>query len=150
MRLNIPSSAKAWTGLSLRLILSGLFFKAGWDKVIDPLTFARSIQGYQMLPDAGIPWIAWVLPWLEIWCALALWFPPLLRRPAWMWIEVMLIAFTVAKVSAVLRGLDISCGCTSSETPLTWINVIENLGWILLTTAGLILDRRVLTPERGI
>jgi uncharacterized membrane protein YphA (DoxX/SURF4 family) len=131
-----PKTKAAWLGLLATIAVSLLFLIAGWSKVIDPEAFARSIQGYQLLPDSVIPWMSWVLPWLEVWCALALWLSKPFRKAAWIWVLLMLVVFTVAKASAVLRGLDISCGCTGSDTPLTWKSVWENLGWIVVTLVG--------------
>lgn len=133
---------QTWLGWGVRVVISVLFLKAGWDKVADPGAFALSIQGYRMVPDGVTVVMTWVLPWLEIWCAVALWVTPLFRRSAWIWITLMLVAFTGAKTSAVLRGLDISCGCTSSETPLTWSGVVLNLLWLTLAVTGTALDRR--------
>lgn len=130
----------AWADRFIRLGITFLFLKAGWDKLIDPEAFASSIQGYQMVPLNITVLMTWFLPWLEVWSSLALWVNGALRKAAWLLIMLMLILFTIAKVSAVMRGLDISCGCTSSSTPLTWWSVAENTGWILLASLGIRLE----------
>ena len=141
MSIHMPKTLSAWAGWTAQVLLTVVFLRAGWVKVMTPAEFALSIQGYQMVPEGLIPWMTWVLPWLEIWCAVALWTVPTLRRSAWVWIVLMLVVFTLAKVSAVQRGLDISCGCTDSNTPLTWRSVAENTGWLLLALTGMFLDR---------
>jgi uncharacterized membrane protein YphA (DoxX/SURF4 family) len=133
----------AWIAWGCRVWISGLFLWAGWVKVLDPVAFARSIDGYQMIPLSMVGVMAWVLPWLEIWTAVALWVSPVFRKAACGWIFLMLVVFTVAKASAVLRGLDIECGCTGSETPLGWGSVVENVVYLVLTGVGLVFDRRV-------
>ena len=132
----------AWAAFAARIIMSGVFFWAGWVKIVDPVAFARSIEGYQMIPQHVVVLTAWVLPWLEIWSAVALWVAPGFRKAAWGWIFAMLLVFTAAKVIAVLRGLDIQCGCTYSGTPLTWKSVLENAFYLILTGFGGFMDRR--------
>jgi uncharacterized membrane protein YphA (DoxX/SURF4 family) len=120
-----------------RLLLAGLFLYSGVVKVLDPAAFAQAIAGYRLLPDAWIPGMAFILPWMEIWCAFAILLSPLLRPAAWIWTTLMLLVFTVAKISALQRGLDISCGCTTSNAPMTWSSVAENLFWLALCVPGL-------------
>ena len=132
----------AGVGLLARVLISGLFSWAGWIKIIDPVSFARSSDGYQMVPQDVVVLMAWVLPWLELWIAGALWTTPVFRKAAWCWALVLLVVFTIAKISAVLRGLDIECGCTGSGTPMTWSAVLENGFYIILTGFGVFWDRR--------
>lgn len=128
--------------LGIRLLVSGLFLYSGWVKLLDLEAFALAISGYQILPTRLVIPLAYFLPWLEIWCALALWIAPPFRRSAWLLITAMLLVFTVAKISVLNRGLDISCGCSGSDDPMTWKDVGSNLFWMVLSILGLIKDRR--------
>jgi hypothetical protein len=50
--------------------------------------------------------------------------------------SVMLIVFTVMVSSALLRGLDISCGCFSQDPQVSKIGyqkIVENCGLILMS-----------------
>jgi len=116
--------------------MAGLFLYSGAIKVLDPAFFAQSTANYRMLPPALITPMALFLPWLEIWSALALLTLPAPRRAGWIWITVMLIVFTIAKISALARGLDISCGCGTSEDPMTFRDVLENLILLALCRLG--------------
>ncbi|MDA3873047.1 MAG: DoxX family membrane protein [Kiritimatiellae bacterium] len=129
-------------GLLARIAVTMLFLYAGWTKVVDVEGFARAIEGYGMLPVIWIPPLAYFLPWLEIWCAVALWITPPFRTSAWWLFVGMMLVFTIAKASAMSRGLDISCGCTGSEDPMSWLDVGINLIWLGVSFAGLILDKR--------
>jgi uncharacterized membrane protein YphA (DoxX/SURF4 family) len=129
-------------GLLCRLLIAGLFFYSGWIKLVDIETFAQSIAGYQLAPGSLVIPTAYFLPWFEIWCALALWVTPPFRRSAWILITAMLVVFTVAKISALQRGLDISCGCTGSDDPMTWMDVGSNLVWLILSITGWRWDKR--------
>jgi uncharacterized membrane protein YphA (DoxX/SURF4 family) len=128
--------------VATRLLVSGLFLYSGWIKVLDVETFAQSIAGYQLAPEAWILPTAYVLPWLEIWCAVALWVTPPFRKSAWILLTAMLVVFTLAKISALQRGLDISCGCTGSDDPMTWLDVGSNLVWLVVSSVGLVIDKR--------
>lgn len=126
----------------IRLALSGLFLYSGWIKMIDPESFARSVAGYDVLNTGLIPAVTFIIPWLEFWCGVSLLAVSLLRKSASWILLLLLVGFTVLKVSAVLRGLDISCGCTGSEEPLGWGSVVQNLGWLFLTILHLRLEKR--------
>ncbi len=128
--------------LGLRLLISGLFLYSGWIKILDSEAFMAAVQGYQILPDALIVPVAALVPWLEVWCALALWITPPFRRAAWMWILLMLLVFTVAKISVLQRGIATSCGCSGSDALMTWKDVWSNLIWLGLSVSGWRWDRR--------
>jgi len=125
-----------------RLGLTGLFGYSGWIKLLDPETFARSVAGYDVLPLSLIPLVTFWIPWLELWCAVTLLTIPLGRKPASLLILLMLTGFTLLKISAVIRGLDISCGCTGSDDPLGWWSVVQNLIWMAVTGLHLRIEQR--------
>jgi len=100
---------------AMRLLVAGVFIWAAMHKVIDPTSFAVSIEKYQLLPDRFIYPLAIVLPWLEIACAIGLLTIPRWRCAAGILIGLMLLVFTTAAGSAWWRGLDVSCGCFSSS-----------------------------------
>jgi len=101
---------KSLTAWGLRLVLAGIFFYAGWGKLLDPTLFAIKIRNYDLLPDPWVAWVAVSLPWLEILCAICIvirrW-----ERGALMWVVGMLLVFLFGMISAMARGLDIDCGC---------------------------------------
>jgi uncharacterized membrane protein YphA (DoxX/SURF4 family) len=137
-----------WT---LRLLVSGLFLYSGLIKLMDLPAFAQAVEGYDLLPEAWVNRVAVFVPWVELWCAVALWVTPIWRSSAYALITGMLLVFTVAKISGVMRGLDISCGCTGSDNPLNWASVLENFVWLALNVSGWMWDRRytrrVLNPR---
>src|SRR4029453_9737746 len=62
-----------------------------------------------------VPWpvsvaLAFYLPWLEIFCALGLVFR-FLYRGALSILSASIVIFTLSIIAAILRGLDITCGC---------------------------------------
>jgi len=65
----------------------------------------------------------------------------------------MMIAFMIALASALLQGLDMSCGCFASsavaeEDPISWMTMARDGVWLLLAAYVLFLDRRPLGLDR--
>jgi putative oxidoreductase len=94
----------------LDLIVAGIFVYAGAIKALDPVEFAHDIDNYKILPWAIAVGLAFYLPWLEIFCGIAL----LLRRFYLGGLSILaglISVFVIATVAAKVRGLDITCGC---------------------------------------
>jgi putative oxidoreductase len=92
------------------VIVGGIFIYAGAIKVLDPVQFAIDIDNYKILPWIISVGLGFYLPWLEIFCGLAL----ILRRLYLGGLSILtgLVAvFLFATIAAKLRGLDITCGC---------------------------------------
>jgi hypothetical protein len=92
------------------LILGGIFIYAGAIKALDPTHFAGDIDNYKILPWTIAVGLAFYLPWLEIFCGLAL----IIRRfylGGLSILTALVSIFIVATVAAKVRGLDITCGC---------------------------------------
>jgi uncharacterized membrane protein YphA (DoxX/SURF4 family) len=78
--------------------------------------------------------IATILPSLELLCGLSL-ILGLYPRTSALLITLMLIGFTILIISALLRGLDISCGCFTQDpnaSKIGYIKILENAGMIML------------------
>ncbi len=75
-----------------------------------PIEFANGIDNFKLVPWPVSVALAFYLPWLEIFCALALVFR-LLYRGALILLITLMVVFTLAITAAKLRGLDITCGC---------------------------------------
>jgi len=92
------------------LIIAAVFIYAGVLKAIDPVQLAHDIDHYKILPwTIGVA-LAFYLPWLEIFCGLALIFR-LFYRGALSILTALVVVFLVATIAAKVRGLDITCGC---------------------------------------
>jgi uncharacterized membrane protein YphA (DoxX/SURF4 family) len=100
--------------LAIRLVLGIVFIYAAIDKIANPAAFAQSIYNYRMLPEEFINLMALTLPWLEIICGVLIVAGIFVRGSALL-IGFMLLVFIVAISFALVRGLDISCGCFSQE-----------------------------------
>jgi putative oxidoreductase len=119
--------------LVLRLILGLTFLFASIDKISDPSAFAKAVSNYRLVSGSVALAVATVLPWIELLCGLAV-LSGVYFRGASMLLFLMLSAFTLAVLTGLVRGLDISCGCFTLDPDVNkigWQKVFENLGLIL-------------------
>jgi uncharacterized membrane protein YphA (DoxX/SURF4 family) len=102
-----------WLLFFFRLAVGGVFIWAGVLKVGDPLGFAQTIKNYQAFPHDLVFVIALVLPWVEVLCGAGL-IAGVLKRSSAFIAAVLLAGFIALVGSALLRGIDTSCGCFGS------------------------------------
>jgi putative oxidoreductase len=130
-----------------RLGLGLLFVVAGWNKLLDPAGLAQEIANYQLFP-ATAPYLAIALPTSEMVAGLALLLgPPPWRAAGASAIGLLLLVFTGAVVSALLRGLDIDCACFGTGSgSVTWLTFVRNLGLLAAAATALAVE---FAPWRG-
>ncbi len=124
-----------YVSLLARAFIGGLFVVISIDKIADPASFAHSIANYRLLPHWSLPVVATLLPWLELLCGLSLLAGLFVRGSSFL-LAGMLFIFTGAVVTALLRGLDITCGCFTqdpSAEKIGWTKVAQNVSLVLLT-----------------
>ena len=97
----------------LRIALGVLFVYSSLTKLPDMALFAESVSNYRLLPAMLIPFFASALVGTEFVAGLALVFG-LGARAAAGWTAVMLVGFIVALSQALVRGIDLGCGCFGS------------------------------------
>jgi putative oxidoreductase len=119
----------------LRLLIAALFLFAAIAKLIDPGAFAQQIANYQLTPWPADAVLSVFLPALELCVGICL----LLGRwesGALVWLAVLLMIFSGALISAIVRGLSIDCGCfgRSVENTGTLWPLIRNLGLLAVTS----------------
>jgi putative oxidoreductase len=95
---------------ALEVVLGGLFFYAGLQKVLHLHEFAEAMLAYQLLPESlvGLA-VAW-LPWLEIVAGFCL-VVGLKRRSCLLLLTGLVAIFLVVILISMARGLSIDCGC---------------------------------------
>jgi putative oxidoreductase len=94
----------------VRLVVGGVFLWAGIVKIAHPEAFAGNIAAYRILPWFSNYLAAAVIPWLETICGVLLVAGWRVRGAAAV-ATAMLLVFTTALISTIVRGLDIDCGC---------------------------------------
>ncbi|MDH3252943.1 MAG: DoxX family membrane protein [Ignavibacteria bacterium] len=138
----------------IRVVVGFLFIAASIDKISSPDAFAEAIGNYRIIPAVAVLPAATVLPWIELLCGLALVLGFWTRGSALL-ISVLLVAFTFAVISALVRGLDISCGCFTLDPTaqrVGWSKIGENMLLLGATCAVLFVknDQSFLSfPSRG-
>lgn len=115
----------------LRVVLGGVFLYAGGLKIADPVAFAGNIAAYKLLPTFGNYLVAAILPWVELLCGLLLVAGYRVRAAATL-VLIMNLIFVAALTSAIVRGLDIDCGCFRQNGPRTtpWAALLRDLALI--------------------
>ena len=103
---------------SLRVAMGAIFLYAGATKIGNPLAFADSIATLKLLPPHLLNVVALSLPPFEILLGIML-LTGLLARSASLGIAVLAIAFGLALGQALVRGLQVDCGCFGSGPPST-------------------------------
>ncbi len=115
--------------LAVRIVLGAVFMYASFDKMANPEVFASIIDNYHVLPYQLVNALAIFLPWTEFIVGLLLVTGKWVKGSLLLY-NIMLVIFIVALSQALIRGLDISCGCFSvdpSSTSEVWLRIAEDL-----------------------
>lgn len=138
---------KTWFAAA-RIFLGAVFLYASYDKILHPQAFTEAVYNYQILPDFAVNAAALVLPWIELAAGLCLiagvWLPG-----ATLICALLMTAFTAALVFNQIRGLDVHCGCFSTQAahgPANLLTVIRDLFFLVVSVYLLI--RTVFFPSR--
>jgi len=135
-----------WLG---RIALGGIFIYAGYSKIFAPnlmlqsyftlkfsilanfSNFGNQVRSYQLLPEAGVYFVAHFLPPAEILLGLLLLVGWRLRVWASI-VTLILLGFITVVTRAYLLGLQIDCGCFGKPEPLTGFTVLRDGALFLL------------------
>ena len=115
--------------IAVRIVLGAVFMYASFDKMANPETFASIVDNYHLLPYQLVNALAIFLPWLEFIIGLFLITGKWVKASLLIY-NVLLIVFIIALGQALIRGLDISCGCFSvnpSTTSEVWLRIVEDI-----------------------
>ena len=137
------------TALVFRIFVGGVFVYASIDKIIHPDQFADMVYNYRMLPFFIINFFAVILPWIELVIGLCLILGPFSDAASAVTAS-LLIMFIISSIAALIRGLDISCGCfsTSGEGARAgWEVIITNLLLISMLAQSFFYDFRRKRPR---
>ena len=82
-----------------------------------------------MLPAPVIPWIAIVLPGIELLVGIAM-VVGFASRAATLIVIGMLFGFTLGLAQALMRGIDLRCGCFGGTDFATWGTVARDVAML--------------------
>lgn len=133
----------------LRIGIAVLFLWAGATKAMDPASFAFAIDNYRLLPWPLTAGFALYLPWLEIVAAVAV-LPRRTRSGALAILTGMCALFVIALGSALIRGLDISCGCFGADSNGgTGLSLLRATLLLLACAILLMTERKAMQPTQA-
>ncbi|MFA3781930.1 MauE/DoxX family redox-associated membrane protein [Melioribacteraceae bacterium 4301-Me] len=135
--------------LIIRIFLSFLFIFSGIEKIKDPNAFAAAITNYHILPNFLINFFAISLPWIETFTGILLLFK-FFEKENLCIIFSMLSVFTIAVVVALIRGINIDCGCfgTLNSEKVGVQKIVENILILVITAVLFIYDDKKLTVNK--
>ena len=93
-----------------RIVLGAVLIAASIDKILHPEAFAKVIGNYNVLPFGLENILAIILPILELFVGCCLIFGVMLDGSAIITAGMMFV-FIIALSQAMIRGIDINCGC---------------------------------------
>jgi uncharacterized membrane protein YphA (DoxX/SURF4 family) len=117
--------------IAARIFIGGMFIYTGIIHILDPVGFAKAITNYQLLPFFSINIFAIILPWTELLAGIAILINRFEKGGALI-TTLMLATFTIALAISLYKGLDISCGCFSTDPEA------EKISWLYLIRDGVL------------
>ncbi|MDO9530557.1 MAG: MauE/DoxX family redox-associated membrane protein [Deltaproteobacteria bacterium] len=120
----------------LEVVLGGLFFYAGLQKVLHVHEFAEAVLAYQLLPESLVGLAVAGLPWLEVAAGFCL-VVGLKRRSCLLLLTGLVAVFLIVIFITMARGLNIDCGCgLFFQRQVGWAAVLED-AVLLIWASGL-------------
>ncbi len=105
--------------------LAAIFIAAALPKIADTDSFADAIASYRTVPTWLIAPAAYALPWFEALTGILI----IIGQARTMCTAIlltMLLAYTVLTMAALVRGIDIHCGCFGGRGESAWHVILRN------------------------
>lgn len=101
-----------WVNIICRVCVGGIFTLSGIGKLMDLGNSVKSVYNFHLIPwDWAVQFIGYVLPFVELICALCI-LSGVLTRLASAGIGVLSIIFFIGKLNVMfIQGRSIDCGC---------------------------------------
>ena len=116
--------------LLARLALGAIFLYAAATKIPDMAAFAKDVANYRLLPGALVPFAAALVVGIEVVVGLAL-VSGVWARAAALVAVGMLVLFVAGLSQALLRGIDLRCGCFGGDEAADWWTVLRDLAMLV-------------------
>lgn len=132
---------------ALRILLGLLFLSAALPKIADPAGFSLAVYNYHILPAWLVNIAAICLPWVELAAGMCLvlgvWVPG-----GALIVAGLLFVFASALGFNLARGLDIACGCFSTDpgaARITWWYLLRDTSLLAAALVVLFADQGLLS-----
>ncbi len=129
------SSIQYWLHRAVSVGIAGVLFWSGVEHLKNPFAFLTSILRYRIIDGDLATVLAATLPVLQTTLA-AMMVLGVSRRLTTVCATLLLSVFTAVQLSALLRGLEIGCGCfgAANDVPITtWtvsrVALLALFGW---------------------
>jgi len=130
----------------LRLVFGALFIWSGIAKIKDPIGFSDAVRNFEIIGDPFAVAAALLLPWLEVISGIAVMWDRF-AKSASLIITGMVAFFTIAIISAWIRGLDISCGCFGGTGEMNYpVKIAQNIGLMVM---GAVIWWKSVSPQKA-
>ena len=133
--------------LALRLLIGGIFFYAGLEKILDPFDFSMAIYNYRLFLDFLLGGMAATILWLEAMAGLFLLSGFNTKKETALTSFLLLIFIGLIIISAI-RGLDIDCGCFGSlERKVGLLAILEDTSLFVVSLCVLLFEKNALNLQ---
>ena len=119
----------------------GDVFYTGYIKIQSPLQFAVTMAGYDLFPEAVIPFFTQWFPWVEIALGVFLligWKMHYVAAAT----TALLLFFTVIISITYFRGIDANCGCFDFDSRISPLTILRD-SIILIPALYLLFERQI-------
>ena len=113
-----------------------MFIYASYEKILLPEGFLKAVAAYNILPYQVGPFVAIVLPWIELVIGLFL-VLGLFIRPSGLIVFGLMLVFELAIIINLAQGNDIDCGCFNMDFlgfsgKITWLTVLRDMIFVVM------------------
>jgi uncharacterized membrane protein YphA (DoxX/SURF4 family) len=135
-----------WISTLVRLGMAGILIAAAIPKMQDIPQSIIAVRAYRLLPEAVVPFVGTMLPFLELALAVFLLLGLFTRIASVVWLAMM-AAFMFGVAWAWIRGYSIDCGCfggggdVAEGTANYPLHMLERIGFVILGVWLLIFPR---------
>jgi uncharacterized membrane protein YphA (DoxX/SURF4 family) len=124
-----------------RFTLGLVFVYASIGKILDPKAFAENLLDYHIFSSATlVRYLAVTLPWTEWICGIFLILGTFVRSVSIL-TTCMLVIFVGAMISALMRGLEIHCGCFGSTHEIIGAFALLRDGLLLCISLAIMISK---------
>jgi len=106
----LSNKTPAAAALTLRIVLGGIFVYAAWMKLQEPWAVELAAR--------ALPWFELLL---GVWLLAGIW-----RRVSTVAATLLLAVFFGLMVRAIVKGMQIDCGCFGPGERLSWITLLRD------------------------
>ena len=133
------AEVQPWLSTVVRLAMAGILIAAAIPKMLDIPQSIIAVRAYRLLPEALVPLVGTMLPFVELALAAFLLVGLFTRLASFAWL-LMMAGFVTGVIWAWAHGLSIDCGCfggggdVAEGTTNYPAHMLERAGFIALGT----------------